>query len=324
MPFQFTCPHCYNKTLVDESYIGQTGPCASCGKSVTIMAPAEKKRPDFTRGPALSQSTMSAIPRGGATGFWKHPWVRRMLVSLATLLGLILFGLVGWKTFQALSGMSIVQKIQQRSERTQCMNNASRIARALEQYAATHGTYPPPITYDQDGKPMHSWRVLILRELGEYEIYNEYKWDEPWDSENNSQLIGSRCPRVYISPARPDHQYAAEANYFLVVGDGTLFPSTGPPLGPKDLLDGRDNTLLVVEAQNTTHEWSKPIDIDFQNLKGTANSVGVGGTHSEGFTASFADGVPGWFPNSTSPEQIRSMVTIGGGEAIDRSPFLSR
>jgi len=247
-----------------------------------------------------------------------------MAVALAGAFGLVLLGVIAWKSIGALSGLTIIKQLQQRSARAQCMNNLSRIARALDQYAATHGTYPPPVTYDKDGKPLHSWRVLILQELGEYDTYNRYKFDEPWDSENNSALIGSDCPRVFVSPARPDYNYAAETSYFLVVGHGTAFPSAAPPLAPKDISDGRDSTLLVVEAQNSSHEWTKPIDIDFQNLSGTANSVGMGGTHSEGFTAAFADGVAGWFPNATPPEQVRSMITISGGESVDRSPFVQR
>ena len=168
---------------------------------------------------------------------------------------------------------------------------------------------------------MHSWRVLILPDLGEHHVYNQYNFDEPWDSPNNSNLLGTRCPRVFISPARADHQYAAETNYFLVVGDGTVFPTSGPPLAPGEIGDGLDNTLLIVEAQNTSHFWTEPIDIDFRNMKGTASSVGLGGTHKEGFTGAFADGVAGWFPNSIPSEQVRSMISANGGEVVDRSFF---
>ena len=32
----FQCPHCGARTLVDPEYIGQTGPCAECGQTITI------------------------------------------------------------------------------------------------------------------------------------------------------------------------------------------------------------------------------------------------------------------------------------------------
>ena len=40
MPVNFTCPHCQATTLVADQYIGHTGPCGTCGKTVTIDAPA--------------------------------------------------------------------------------------------------------------------------------------------------------------------------------------------------------------------------------------------------------------------------------------------
>lgn len=321
MPFQFTCPHCFNKTLVDESYVGQVGPCASCSKTVTITEPPKKLKAVRRNAVQTSDSALARSNRQQESRLLQHPLVRRLLLAIFSAVGLILIGLICWKAFSALSGIGIVQKIQQRSAQTQCMNNLSRIARALSTYAATHGAYPPAVTYDKDGKPMHSWRVLILQELGEYDTHNKYKFDEPWDSPDNSTLVGTQCPRVFISPARPDHQYAAESSYFLVVGDGTIFPSTTPPLTPSQIRDGQDNTLIVVEAQNTSHVWTEPIDVDFRNLKGTANSVGIGGTHTQGFTAGFADGTSAWIPNDTPTEQIRSLITVNGNEPVDRSLF---
>ncbi len=322
MSFQFICPHCHKKTLVDESYVGQQGACAGCGKNVTITEQPKKLhaanlRKTHPPSPAPTQSSVTNSP-----SFLKHPIVRKLIAALLGVVALVVFGFVAWKLASAFSGLALIQKIQERSERAQCMNNLSKIARALNQYAASHGTYPPPIVYAEDGKPMHSWRVLILQELGEYHLYNQYKFDEPWDSESNSALIGSLCPRVFISPGRSDHRYAAESSYFLVVGDGTLFPSSEAPLSPDKISDGQENCLLVVEAQNTAHEWTKPIDIDFRNTRGTATTVGIGGTHDGGFTAAFADGVAAWIPSDTPQEQVRAMITPQGGESVDRTPYL--
>jgi hypothetical protein len=202
------------------------------------------------------------------------------------------------------------------------MNHLGRIARALNEYAATHGTYPPPAVFDSEGRALYSWRVLILQELGEFELHNQFRFDEPWDSEHNSSLLGTRCPRVYISPGRADFRDSSESSYFLIVGGGTVFPSRGQSLAPIDINDGPENTLLVVEAKNSIHEWTKPIDIDFAVWQGVSGSLGVGGTHSGGFTAAFADGTPAWIPEETPPELIRSMITSKGSDSFDRSPFV--
>ena len=40
MPIAYSCPHCGKQYSVAEQYAGQTGPCASCGKPITIPLPA--------------------------------------------------------------------------------------------------------------------------------------------------------------------------------------------------------------------------------------------------------------------------------------------
>jgi len=39
MALRFTCPHCGLVTEVSEQYLGQSGPCAQCGKTVTVLPP---------------------------------------------------------------------------------------------------------------------------------------------------------------------------------------------------------------------------------------------------------------------------------------------
>ena len=40
-------------------------------------------------------------------------------------------------------------------------------------------SWPPAYLADRDGKPMHSWRVLILPFLEQQELYRAYHFDEP-------------------------------------------------------------------------------------------------------------------------------------------------
>ena len=47
MPFLFTCPHCGIQTYVSEQYVGQSGPCAQCGKTITVPPLAGATPPDL-------------------------------------------------------------------------------------------------------------------------------------------------------------------------------------------------------------------------------------------------------------------------------------
>jgi hypothetical protein len=66
------------------------------------------------------------------------------------------------------------------------------VAKAIAEYERRHGDPLPALVCDEAGNPMHSWRALILSELGEGKLASAYRLDEPWNGPNNSQLAGYR------------------------------------------------------------------------------------------------------------------------------------
>src|SRR4051812_35222376 len=46
--------------------------------------------------------------------------------------------------------------------RTVCASNLRQIGLALDNYEQDQGVYPPARTFDANGRPLHSWRTLIL------------------------------------------------------------------------------------------------------------------------------------------------------------------
>jgi len=65
MAVQFTCPHCGTETAVSEEYAGQTGPCAACGKTVTVPplrgTPGYAGRKKSTSTPILVAAVFVAV-----------------------------------------------------------------------------------------------------------------------------------------------------------------------------------------------------------------------------------------------------------------------
>src|SRR5579864_1743711 len=85
------------------------------------------------------------------------------------------------------------------ADRTVNANNLKEIGIALSNYEESYSRGPPAIGYSPDGKPLVSWRVLLLPYLDEDALFKEYYLGEPWDSPHNLSL-STRMPRAYRSP----------------------------------------------------------------------------------------------------------------------------
>ena len=68
---------------------------------------------------------------------------------------------------------------------------------AVANYHDMYKCFPPAYVADESGRPMHSWRVLLLPFLSESELYNAYNFAEPWGSPNNRKLL-TRRPSQYV------------------------------------------------------------------------------------------------------------------------------
>src|SRR5438445_25177 len=56
-----------------------------------------------------------------------------------------------------------------------------------------------PAIDDAAGKPLLSWRVMLLPYLEQAPLYHQFRFNEPWDSEHNKKLL-QHMPAVYAAP----------------------------------------------------------------------------------------------------------------------------
>src|SRR5262249_12437540 len=125
-----------------------------------------------------------------------------------------------------------------------------------------------------------SWRVELLPYLDHVDLYQEFKLDEPWDSEHNKPLI-AKMPPIYMGPpgTEPGKTY-----FQVIVGPGTPFEN-GKDNRLQEIKDGTSNTLLVVDGARPVI-WTQPDDLAF----GPDTTPMVGGLMPNVFLAGFADG----------------------------------
>ena len=191
-------------------------------------------------------------------------------------------------------------------------NNMRQIALAMHNYHDANGHFPPAATYDDDGKPLLSWRVLILPYLEEAPTYDSFHLDEPWDSPHNQALI-ARMPDFYKSP-RDRQGDQTKTRIVAPVGDETIFPKD-KPTQIRHILDGTSNTILFLQVPaKDAVVWTQPDDrlIDAKKPAGGLGGAAAGWTH-----VALADGSVRSILNTAEPRLIHELLTRAGGEVID-------
>ena len=292
MPIRFTCPHCGVQTEVSDEYAGQSGPCASCGQTITVLPPG-------------APSTYAPPARGS-----QGPAVIIVIVVAALAVVLVCGGILVALLLPA------IQSAREAARRAQCLNNLHQISIALMQYEAANGCFPPAYVADEDGNSMHSWRVLILPYLGQQALFNIYNFEEPWDSPNN-QMVADTMISIY-SCASYAGSDPLETNYVMIVGPGTISDGAGTT-STADIKDGPSNTIMVVEVANSGINWAEPRDLDAEQISYRINdqtAAGISSDHPGGACVVMCDGSVHFLDNSTDPEVIKGMSTIAGGEMV--------
>ena len=121
---------------------------------------------------------------------------------------------------------------QEKKKQLRSSNNLKQIGVALHNYHGVYKTLPPPAK-TADGKPLLSWRVLILPFLEDDDnLYAQFKLDEPWDSPHNIKLL-TKMPEVYAHPADPEAAKKGLTYYQVFVGEPGGFPT---PIFPKQAM----------------------------------------------------------------------------------------
>jgi len=147
------------------------------------------------------------------------------------------------------------------AQRELSKNHLKQILLAMHSYCDANGHFPRDIT-DKEGKPLLSWRVAILPYVEEGPLYNQFKLDEPWDSENNKKLL-AKMPAVYRVGFEP--KGTTRTYYQGFSGPGAMF-EPGKDIKFASVTDGLSNTLAVVECGPPV-EWSKPADLPYDPKK---------------------------------------------------------
>ena len=184
---------------------------------------------------------------------------------------------------------------------------------AVANYHDAHGHYPPAYLADANGRPIHSWRVLLLPYIEQKDLYDQYDFSEPWDGPKNRQLA-ERMPAIYAfhGESRPG---VVETNYLAVVGPETVWPGRDR-VSSKDVVDGLSSTILIVENLGARVHWMEPRDLPFGRMSFKVDSPeGVSSKYLDPAVV-MLDGSLHTLRKDLREGTLRALLTTRGGEKV--------
>jgi hypothetical protein len=209
--------------------------------------------------------------------------------------------------------------------RSACQNNLKQIALALHNYFRDYKCFPPACIPGKNGRPAHSWRVLILPYLEEEKLYNRYDFNEPWDGPKNKKLIDSP-PRGYACPSNEENRQNGHTatDYVAVVGANAAWQGKSPRK-MSDIGGKASQTIMLVEAADAHIPWTEPRDLDLDSFRaGSPGCVTVSSKHfpdhdfltyarQAGVNVALADGSVHFLPGDmVSSREFPDLLMIGG------------
>jgi hypothetical protein len=212
-----------------------------------------------------------------------------------------------------LQGLSIVLDLA--AGRTWYGDHLHEIALAMHNFHGRYQTFPAIGSFDKNGRPLLSWRVLILPWLNQEELFKKFHLDEPWDSEHNKALL-PLIPEVY-RPFRLTDKPLGFTTILGPVGKNLFFTGDQKKHSIADITDGTSNSIMLVQTDSRhAVPWTKPEDLSVDKHNPTRGLA----DHPPGVMAlGFADGSVHFVSHTSDKETLYHLFTINGGEVIDPS-----
>jgi len=230
------------------------------------------------------------------------PWVRRDGIVAAVLITI----------FTAPLFLSVFSRGPSRRvvRESNCQMNCRQIALAMQSYHDQYQAYPPSYTVDANGKPLHSWRTLLLPYLNERARYDSIDLTKPWDDEVNLHAWKS-IPRVYRCSVHRDA--GNRTTYLAVVAPGSCL-QPGKSAALSDITDGASKTVLIIDVSEEQGViWMSPQDANLDQF--LAMGTKLPSSHPSANIFTFCDATVERFPREYAEKDRKAMVSIAGNDS---------
>ena len=201
------------------------------------------------------------------------------------------------------------------AQETQSLNNLRQIALACLNYESAYMRFPGNTSQkmDKDDENKFSWRVHILPFIEQNGLYQQIRFDEPWDSDHNKTLM-DQMPDIYKSPGS---KAAAGMTLYRGFGEGGILGGDDEnKIGFGNITDGSSNTILAHEVDEAlATPWMKPECLESEE----AVMKSIFGKHNHRNVA-MGDGSTHKLPSSTDVKDHMHLAQRADGNIVDINP----
>ena len=195
------------------------------------------------------------------------------------------------------------------ARRAQCQSNLHNIALALLSYEQTYNALPPAYTVDAQGRPLHSWRTLILPFLEQESLYQTIDLSKPWNDSANAKALETgvsifRCPAA-VGPKN--------TTTYLAIASPNGCLNLNEPRRLAEIVDAHESTLMVLEVgEENAVPWMAPVDANESLVLSLVPTTKL--HHAGGMSACFVDGHVTFLKSSTPALVRRALMSITGDD----------
>ncbi len=201
------------------------------------------------------------------------------------------------------------------------------IAKAICDHREMWGEFPPPAIFDAEGKPLHSWRVLIVPYLEKNWFADQYRMDEPWNGGHNKSLLETRIEgsgenrhdvagvRHWFVCTNGSSTRMKYATCFVMVVDRhdpseplKYWPDVGNTPGWQQNKALGDVPIVVALSKSKSH-WMEPRDFTLEDIVHLLiESSDANATQVNGAAVISADGNVRVLDNDAALQRLENMV----------------
>ncbi|MEX0793644.1 MAG: DUF1559 domain-containing protein [Pirellulaceae bacterium] len=236
---------------------------------------------------------------------------RRVPVDRATLWGcgailLVVAGLFYWVFWPA------YHDALRAARRMHSQSRFDQMRLALFNYHDVHGTFPPAYIPDENEKPMHSWRVLILPFVSEEALWEQYDFDLPWNDPHNLE-VSQNMPGIYSSPFSPEEAERGLTPYLAITGPETVLgESEGRTIA--ELGSDANHKFVMIQYYSQPVLWTEPVDITPDQI--LAEYFQIMDNLIDGISVMVIRGDNLFVPADTPPEDLEAGFYVGDGRKL--------